>query len=451
MAPSASTATAKTERYWNLVRLGDGGDRRTEMLPQVQQWFVANIGSGLEDGEIQKQLLKSSEKSAQLALRCFISHQIEQVCQQLALQFGTTHGFTRRDLLAYVLDDDGRDRTSYQPLSVKILASFDPARASLGTWAMRLVKHHRELNQFLVECGVYLLSDWAILNDTNGPKLRRILTEYQPTARTEIEKAIALLEAYHEVYRNDRLIARQSGVRGSCPAPTPEQLGRMAALLDVPAQGLLNQLRRLADGLRQYRLATRGGQMKTVSLDAKNEDDQTLGDRIAAPSSHDSEGEASVGAFLSAYRAQFGQALVGGFEQVVAARRQKLKPPKDGHFLMGMQLFHCQGLSMTDIAPKVGLQAQFQVSRLLNLKAFREDVRHALLLKLKASVQELAARFGEGDRLIQLDGQVEAALNEQIEQLIQDASSQAQTPKEYASMSVFSRTLCEYLDRLEVA
>jgi hypothetical protein len=440
---------SKSERYWNLIRLGEGGDRRTELLPQVKLWFESNLGDGLDDGEIQRRLLASAEKPAQLALRCFVSHQIEQVCQQLAMQFGTSHGFGRRELLAYVLDDDGRDRTSYQPLSVKILESFDPARASLSTWSMRLVKHHRELNQFLVECGVYLLSDWAILNDTNGPKLRRILTEYQPTARTEIERAIALLEAYHEVYRGDRLLARQSGVRGSCPAPTPEQLERMAAILGVSSQGLLNQLRRLADGLRQYRLATRGGQFKTVSLDAKNEDEQSLGDRLAAPVA--SEEESSVGSFLSAYRSQFGQSLASGFEQVVGARRGKLKPPKDGHFLVGMKLFHCQGLSMTDIAPHVGLQAQFQVSRLLNLKAFREDVRHAVLKGMLASVQELAARFGGSDRLIALDDQVEVALGEQIEKLIQDASSQAQTPKDFASMSLFSKTLCEYLDRLEGA
>jgi hypothetical protein len=45
---------------------------------------------------------------------------------------------------------------------------------------------------------------------------------------------------------------------------------------------------------------------------------------------------------------------------------------------------------------------------------------------------------------------VEAALSEQIEKLIQDASSQAQTPKDFVSMSLFSKTLCEYLDRLEV-
>jgi hypothetical protein len=439
---------SKSQRYWNLVRLGEGGDRHTEVLPQVKLWVEAHLPEGLDDGEIQQRLLASEEKPAQLALRCFVSHQIEQVCQQLAMQFGGSHGFGRRELLAYVLDDDGRDRTSYQPLSVKILESFDPTRASLTTWSMRLVKHHRELNQFLVECGVYLLSDWAILNDTNGPKLRRILTEYQPTARTEIERAIALLEAYHEVYRGDRLLARQSGVRGSCPSPTPEQLERMAAILGLPSQGLLNQLRRLAEGLRQYRLATRGGQFKTVSLDAKNEDEQSLGDRLAAPVA--SEGEESVGLFLSAYRSQFSQALVGGFEQVVGARRGKLKPPKDGHFLVGMKLFHCQGLSMADIAPQVGLQAQFQVSRLLNLKAFREDVRHAVLVGLKASVQELAVRFGGSDRLIELDGQVEVALNEQVEKLIQDASSQAQTPKDFVSMSVFSRTLCEYLDRLEV-
>jgi hypothetical protein len=439
----------KLERYWNLVRLAEGGDRRTQVLPAVKLWLEQGFSSGSEDSEIQRRLFDRAEPQAKLALRCFVSYQIGQVCQQLAAQFGPTHGFGMRDLLPYVLDDDGRDRTSYQPLSVKILSTFDPERASLTTWTMRLVKHHRELNQFLVECGVYLLSDWAILNDTTPVKLRRVLTEYQPTARVELDRAVELLEAYHGVYRGDRLLARQQGAKGSCPTPTGEQLDRMAGLLDLPSsQGILSRLQRLAQNLRQYRLATRGGAMRTVSLDAKNPDEQSLGDRLAAKEAD--SGESNVGEFLAAYRREFGSALGLGLAQVVSQRQAKLKPPKDGHFLVGMKLFHCQGMSMTDIAPQVGLQAQFQVSRLLNLKAFREDVRHALLMTLKGAVAGLAERFVESDRLLALDSQIEGALTTQVDALIQDASSQAQSPKDFASMSLFAKTLCEYLDRLEV-
>ncbi len=438
----------KLERYWNLVRLAEGGDRRTQVLPAVKLWLEQEFSSEAEDSEIQRRLLDRAEPQANLALRCFVSYQIGQVCQQLAAQFGPNHGFGMRDLLPYVLDDDGRDRTSYQPLSVKILSTFDPERASLTTWTMRLVKHHRELNQFLVECGVYLLSDWAILNDTTPVKLRRVLTEYQPTARVECDRAIALLDAYHQVYRGDRLLARQKGAKGSCPTPTGEQLDRIAGVLGLPSsQGILSRLQRLAQSLRQYRLATRGGAMQTVSLDAKNEDEQSLGDRLTAKEAD--SGESNVGEFLAAYRREFGSALGLGLEQVVSQRQAKLKPPKDGHFLVGMKLFHCQGMSMTDIAPQVGLQAQFQVSRLLNLKAFREDVRHALLMTLKGTVAGLAERFVESDRLLALDSQIEGALITQVDSLIQDASSQAQSPKDFASMSLFAKTLCEYLDRLE--
>ncbi|MEC4812105.1 MAG: hypothetical protein SAK29_02315 [Scytonema sp. PMC 1069.18] len=48
----------------------------------------------------------------------------------------------------------------------EILQSFDCQRSNLSTWSGQKVKQHKPLNQFLLERGLYLASDWAILNDT---------------------------------------------------------------------------------------------------------------------------------------------------------------------------------------------------------------------------------------------------------------------------------------------
>ena len=66
-------------------------------------------------------------------LRCFISYQIDQVCIQLERCFGSTYGFTRYDLFVLVLDDTlselnkirQSNLATYQPLTIKILQTFD--------------------------------------------------------------------------------------------------------------------------------------------------------------------------------------------------------------------------------------------------------------------------------------------------------------------------------------
>jgi HPt (histidine-containing phosphotransfer) domain-containing protein len=446
-------------RYWKLVRLDATGGRRIQAMTDLQTFLEAQFGDEDANSVIQKQLMAlrhEGEAKADRALRCFISGQIEQVCIQLEGQFGGSHGFNRYDLLPLVLNDVFTDRparperaSTYVSTAQQILASFDPDRASLSTWTMRLVKHDRDLNAFLLECGVYLLSDWAILNDTTPNKLVRVLS---PTLTVpEVNQAERLLEAYHAVYRSDRMLQRQQGQKGACPAPTPEQLQRMvdqlATIPPLTGAGVLAKLRAIADRLRQHRVATRGGRLPTYSLDSTTEDGGTpLVDRIAATDTAADE-PSPYKQFLQSYRAGFITALEQALPQVIGLRLAKAKPAKAAAFLQALKLFHCEGLSMGDIAQQVGLQAQFQVSRLLNLKALRDDVRHQMLQQLLTLIKAKAADYVSADRLQQFDQQIEQALGEQIDSLIQEAAAQAQSPKGYVTESVFGKTLCHHLDQ----
>lgn len=419
----------------------------------------------LSDRTIQKQTWAvvqtpdDGDRTAALSsLRCFISYSIVQVCRQLVAQFGAEHGFYLAELLPYVLDDGGESchpdelEHHYPALAIQILQSFDPSRASLSTWVSRRVKRHAELNRFLLQQGVYLVSDWAILNDTNTAQVQRILTEFHALSSREVEHSVGLLQSYHQVYRGDRLqhLASEGLGRGSaCMPPTREQLQRMVALLlrqvessaiDTPEQ-MLYALRELAALLRQYRIHVRGGGLPTESLDQPESS-------ARAVSNPESESESDSNEFLTQFRQQFIESLDESLAQVVGDRLALLTRRKKGDpdgFLKALHLFHYEGMSMSDIAAALGLNAQYQVTRLLKLKDFRADVRHLLLLRLGDRLRTLAASFTSPDQIHEADAQIEAALAERIDALMTTAEAEASTARPCPMTNLFAQRLCRHL------
>ena len=444
-------------RYWQLVRLDSSGKTRTDIISKAQNYFEQRYPlveesdlDDLNDRAIAKSLwqVMSQEINAFLCLRCYISHQILQVCVQLNSQFGNHYGFSLEEILPYVLDDDGKSEHSiYQPLSYQILQKFDPERSSLSTWTTRLVKQHRELNAFLLEHGVYLLSDWAILNDTNPQKLQRILSDFHRLTKPEIGSAIALLESYHAIYRQERLRLRQQGqALGACQPPSAAQLQQIAQLLKtaISPDVIFKRLQALAQLLRQHRIHVRGNP-PTTSIDAPSTKPVIATMAIA---DHDQEIEGQT-QFLQNYRQLMLISLDGAFEKAIAVRLQGKSAKvqqKTKIFAIALQLFHCQGMTMSEIAAQVGLKAQFEVTRLLKLKEFRADVRHYLLQTLQARVTDLAAEHISLDRLIALDREISDALAEQVDLLLRDAETDAKTSKSYTTGTLFSRRLCLHLD-----
>ena len=440
-------------RYWQLVRLDSSGKTRTNVISKAKNYFEQRYPlveeNDIDDRAIANSLwqVMSQESDAFLCLRCYISHQILQVCIQLNSQFGNHYGFSLEEILPYVLDDDGKSNHSiYQPLSYQILQKFDPERSNLSTWTTRLVKQHRELNAFLLQHGIYLLSDWAILNDTDPKKLQRVLFEFHQLTKPEIGSAIALLESYHAIYRQERLRQRQQGqALGQCQPPTTNQLQQIAQLLKmaIAPDVILQRLQALAQRLRQHRLHVKGN-LLTTSIDAPST--KPVIETIAADRDPAIEGQTQ---FLQNYRQQMLISLNGAFEKAIAVRLQSKSTKaqqKAKIFAIALQLFHCQGLTMGEIAAQVGLKAQFEVTRLLKLKEFRADVRHYLLQTLQARVTELAAEHINLDRLIALDQEISNALAEQVDLLLKDAETDAKTTKSYTTGTLFSRRLCLHLD-----
>lgn len=469
-------------KYWTLVRIDIAGGCKIEVIAEVKAFFASEFLKGTDtaqgdvpDDRIQRQLREwmrfppphQSEKSvfAERCLLCFISHHIEQACRHLETQFGAAHGFTYQDLLPFVLSEDGRFNkfssetrasSSYKSIAKIILESFDPEQSSLSTWTYRRVKHHSELNSFLLERGVYMVSDWAILNDTRIKQLERILSDFYQLTSFEIQQFCQLLEAYHAVYRTARLQQRQAGGKRQCQPPTPEQLQQIAEFIETKtSQKFLPKmvmllLQQLSSKLRTYRISVRGGSPKYESLDT-SENSYTVNILNSTETLNDFENRDEQTEFLKLYRQELLLCLEDAIGQAInlwIKQFQRQNPKKIKQFLIGLQLFHCQGRTMGEIAATVGLQAQYQVTRLLKLKSFRADVRHQLLGMLRQRILEVAKSYIPPEQLQKQDKQIEEALSEQINIVIQEAETEASMAKSHLASSIFSQKLCSYLDKM---
>ena len=125
------------------------------------------------------------------------------------------------------------------------------------------------------------------------------------------------------------------------------------------------------------------------------------------------------------------------------------KPPKDQTFLKAMDLFHREGKSMTEIAPLVGLQKQFQVTRLLELKELRADVRQKWLNLLQQRLPQLLKDYVTPQALEQLEQQLNQRLNAVLEELVDRVIAEDATDSyspHRSSRSLFTTCICQYLE-----
>ena len=459
--------------YWTLVSLNTEDCLRQE-IPLAKDFFLASFTdttniNELSDIAIQRRLFEiyhncsSQDKLlAQRCLLCFISCQIEKSCLKLARDFGSFHGFTHRDLLPYVLNDDG----TFPPLiehhcfAREILESFDVDKSSLTTWTTRKVRQHNQLNQFLLQCGLYLISDWAILNDTNTKQLQDILGGFHLLSKFEIQQAQTLLEAYHKVYRAERFRRRlQKQSAGKCETPSQSQLREITEVLvtkgiySISIKAALNKLQNLATKLREYRIHARSGKFRTDSLDEKLENNFTFIEQFTVSNPKnvlDSTDEAED--FLENYRSQILICLDNALNTVIKARFEylnKKNADKASKYLIALTLFHCQRLSMGIIAQQLGLRAQDAVTRLLKLGNLRADVRQQMMITLKESVINLAQQYSSISDLETLEMRITSAIDEQINKIISDSEIEAVNIQNNLAPSLFSESLCRQFQNKE--
>ncbi|GAB1541028.1 hypothetical protein NUACC21_36970 [Scytonema sp. NUACC21] len=457
--------------YWQLIKLDSTGSRRMETINAAKTYFQNQFPdwakqANLPDTTVHRQLWQQMGQRgkvdsdngslAEICLRCYISHQIDRACLSLGAKFGSRNGFTYEDLLPLVLDDDGQtlpsnsDRgVAYRSLAMTVLQTFDPAKGTLSTWVTRYVRQHPELKRFLLQHGVFLVSDWALLNDTTVKRLQQILAEVYHLTPIEIQQTCDLLQSFHAVYRDDRLQQRISGSKQPCESPTPEQLVRIAGDLKARTNRTLNpeavlrQLNALATKLRQYRISTQGGSVPSISFDQP--EIQPFVDRV--PAEREDE---EISEFLKYYQDQFIQCLDRAISEVIGdfiSKLQRKRSSVEQEFLTALHLFHCEGQSMSQIAPQIGFKKQYEVTRLLKLNDIRADIRQRLLLMLRDRILDRALLYVDPERLQTLDRQVELILDEKITGIIQEAESEAKNPiRNQPLRGLLARRLCRYLN-----
>ena len=459
--------TMTVSKYWNFIGLNSSGKlKETEIVRAkhfIKQYYRFNLHD-VSNRAIQRDLFllrnNRDENSvlADLCLRCFISHQIKQACTQLYIEFGRERGLSRNDLFACTLNDtlDLVEKrplaaSQHRPLAVEILEKFDPSKASLSTWTTLCVRQNRELVNCLLEYGVLLITNWAILNHTSNKQVNRILSKFHALTRIEVEQATVLLSAYHDVYRRDRLKNGQS--RGmKCQVPSTEQLERIAVLVKHQANLFLSpeqtlyQLERLASLLREHSIYVKGGKIGQESLD--NTEINTERIQANLTSGEDNRDNVYRSDWLKSYRQQFEQSLDESIEAVIANRLNKFKnkkPDKATQFTTALELLHCQGKSMNEIASEVGLKKQYQVTRLLKLKELRVDIRH-YLLRLMRDWTMTQTQLEDINSLKQREQEIELALAEQIDLVLDKAEKKVRVAN--STQSVLAKRICVYLDSM---
>ncbi|MBD2091283.1 hypothetical protein H6F67_15615 [Microcoleus sp. FACHB-1515] len=437
-------------RYWQFVGIDAAGNRRVEVIAPARTFFKQQFSTGEEiaDASVQRQLIAIvrskaaiDRQAAESCLRCFISNQSAWICRELVAQFGQKGGFTWADLYSLVLDDrlplDRRQTSNYQSVATRILQTVDLNLGQLSTWTKRLVM--AELNPFLLNCGIYIASDWSLLNIPID-RLRRLCKNTFRLPDSEIQKKVHLLTAYHQIYRRDRLRELGSQSRRKYAEPTVEQIDEMMSYLrsqnlQYSAKQLLEELQDLAQLIRQNRCP------ETISIDDSN--NHALIEQSAPEDNSENE-------LLNRYRQDLLECLEASLTEVVTQYHQKKKPDKAAKFLPALCLFHCESRSMGRIAKEMQLGTQSTVSRLLELDQLRASVRQTLLLKLRDRVKALAETYSSRSRLEAIDQQLDTILLEQIDPIIAAAAAEANTPNQPRN-SLFSRRLCRYLKTQNIA
>ena len=427
--------------YWILLRLNTAGQASPKVMPTAERFFRQQFeGFGeLEHRKVQARLVLLSQSvdqtTAQLALlclRCFVSHQIVKTCARLVQQFGDRYSFRLTDVLPFVLDDQGRIEAEFsKTLSSKVLKSFRAEKGSLAAWTTRFVQQRSDLTQFLVQQGFILASDWAILNDTTPRQLRRILTEVYLLSHLEIDRAIALLSAYHLVYR-DALLSHTH--RGRCVSPSIAQLCQMRSRTDATSpSAVMSRLKQLAQYLRQYRVQCRRGSVLTCSIEQL-----ILQPDVAIDETNVCPVESQ---FLRRYQQALAAELDAAIVHVLNARMQRFNPASVQRFLLALHGLYCEQLTMTEIAAQLGLPGQYSIAHLLRLPNLRSQIQTQLIQRLNPRLSPLLPV-----QTINLD----QVLQEQVESLFTSDAQYLRTSvihRRPESRSLFTLRMADYLDR----
>ncbi|WP_421656769.1 hypothetical protein [Leptothermofonsia sp. ETS-13] len=478
-------------RYWEILRLdpaSQGRGYRRQSVAAALEFFqeqfpdmatIANPATTISPDRAIQALLFSLFRAtkaelvtvarAGLCLRCYVSYPILYACKKIARQLSASGRFTYQELLPFVLNDDGRsliilgeDRKTqlvlnehgavplrFPVFTVEVLRKFDsnsPTHSRLDTWVYYQTRQNQDIKDFLSERGLSYLSDWALLNRARMKQLATLL----PAERQ-------IVEAFHAVYRRDRRHAHAIAVR--CPDPTPAQLQEMLTLLQKADSSvrspdhLQRELQRIAKQLRQYAVWNRSGPV-SEALEVTHpeiEIERELPDPNTTNALEDLERQ-EVREFC---HCQLMACLDWGICQTLREQLNHLKQrPRyaslASKFVPALQLIYVEGWSQSEVASRLEMTNQSQVSRIVNIKNLLSQVRLKTTEKLVQSLLDMASYFNPGkisshpDYLRNLMVLVEDFADVEV---FQAAATEIMTTKNRSLNSVYAQRLRYYIQK----
>lgn len=465
-------------RYWNIWRIDPASEAvgyKSSVIPVAQE-FINDLNFR-RNTDSQATLLSyfynqncdvdiKTRAKAGLCLRCYISYPILKVCKKLDSLFSGGKQFTYRDLLPFVLDDDGRtlmvieqdakklfslDKNgqlkspSYQFFSLKILQSFrseSQSRMSLDNWTYLQTKQNPQIKNFISEFGFRHLSDWALLN-----RVRRNQLEGLSIRERNI------VEAFHMVYRRDRVKQRQTGIR-KCPDPSRAQLQEMLMYLRDKKinvnnnKDLIISLHQIAVQLRQYDIWNSREPLEIYNPEAQIYTPRA--DLLGA--SLDIEEEENK-EFIRFLQKQLNLILADAIKQEINNRICQLKKSKRyaifaNQYIQGLQLYYCDNLSLREIAPKLNMQSWDRARRILNPGKLLSDVRSLTIQKIiseilhKAQEKKFFIESSSKEYIKNIAEEVECFTDTEV---FKEAAEEIRAGKNRTMNSVYAQQLKIYL------
>ena len=465
-------------RYWKIYRISLNSEKvgyEYRLVPTAQE-FIQKIPN-YQHGDIQAALNSyfyandssdiTSCARAGLCLRCYVSEPILKACQKIDNLFGGEKSFSYKDLLPFVLNDDGKteivldsdrktqlildengtQQTAYKFFTVEVLRTFKPSdeSMSLDNWAYLQTKQNPELKNFLSEFGFQHLSDWALMNRARPKQLERL---YQRDRH--------LVEVFHAVYRRDRQKQRQIGAT-RCPDPSKAQLQEMLTRLQETgviintAVELLLALKQVATQLRQYDIWS-----YREPLEIQDPDTGNYTPRSDLPTDCLNESDIEQQEVLELLYQQLNLALNGAIEQEIKnciARLEKSKKyaPFAQQFIHGLQLYYCQAMSLKEIAPLLGMTSWDQARRVLNPGEIINKVRALTVQQILDKMLEKAGELGltkippQPDYLKTLLEHIEAFVDAEV---FQEAGEEIRAGKSRSLNSLYAQQLRLVLSKM---
>ncbi|AKG24374.1 hypothetical protein [Calothrix sp. 336/3] len=471
-----------SSRYWKIWRINPATEKLgyEKISLAIAQGFIQNQLLNIEDKDNsytqdfllsyfhgQKNNLDAINRAySGLCLRCYISEPILKACKKIDSLFSGEKQFTYRDLLPFVLNDDGKklmilDRDgktqlivddngqtkvyTYRFFSITVLQTFNTdlqSRMSLENWTYLQTKQNPELKKFLSEFGFKNLSDWALLNRVGIKQVERLSIPEQH-----------IIKAFHSVYRRDRQMQHHRGAK-RCPDPTHEQLQEMLTYLQksqiaIPSPGdLMKELKHITLQLRQYDIWN-----SRESLDIFDDETQTYQTRRDLPVDSIDEEDIEQREFLQFLHQNLYLILSEAIQQEVTANIKKLQQsqkyaPFADKYIPGLQLYYCQAMSLKEITPELGMTSWDQARRILNPGELLTKVRTKTIEKMLEVILNKAVETG----LIKMPPEASYIknLSEQIadyadREVFQAAAEEIRAGKNRKMDSVYAEKLRNYM------